>query len=358
MRFTGISTKSMAVMTALGAALALSSACNKDQASTEPGAGDNLLGPSGGVGGTSEDAFGEGEDEMFADDELGDGEEVARAQKKELPPKADPVKKCRGKGKKRECSMVDPKPKVSASYGVQALMGGFGWGMTPKQVYRLLSEDIEAEYTKRQEQAKDAMTQDRARRWRQDQLAAIKANHTKFTAASKHRWGVSLIQHEYENDANEEMLWVKTGTGLRKFYFFKDDELWKVFYAYSTDVWPGMSYADVVEEKFKKWFGVSPEEKVKQDPETGAPIIRYNEWESMDGERIRSFDLTQVHGVIGLAVIDGSAEDRIGQRLPKIQEEKGNYEGVVDDVLGGTDVCYKDDGSIVECSETEALGVE
>jgi hypothetical protein len=253
--------------------------------------------------------------------------------------------------------MVDPKPKVSAAYGVEALMAGFRWGMTPAQVFKILSKDVEDEYAKRQKQSKDPMSQDRNRKWRQDQLNSIKANHTKFTKGSKHRWGVSLIQFEYEDDSNEEMLWTNSGTGLRKFYFFKDDELWKVMYAYSTDVWPGKSYQDVVEGKFKKWFGPSPKEKVKKEPKSGEPILRYSEWDALGSEKIRSFDMTGVHGVIALTVIDGKAEERIGERLPNMKPDEGVTD-VVKDVLGGSDVCYSEDGSIAECSEKEAMGLE
>jgi hypothetical protein len=70
----------------------------------------------------------------------------------------------------------------------------------------------------------------------------------------------------------------------------------------------------------------------------------------MDNEKIRSFDMTQVHGVIGLAVVDGNAESRIGERLPNLSKEE-NYSDVVSDVLGGTDVCYNNDGDIVECGQ-------
>jgi hypothetical protein len=363
---------------ALGLTLCAAVGCDKDKASNEPQAGSNLLGPM--ASGSSDDELGsldEGDDDMFGDEDGGDdmfgddpGEEgdeavadADAAKKKKLPPRAKPVERCKkvrekgSKKKKKVCRMVDPKPKVSASYGVVALMEDFKWGMTPKQVFKVLSKDVESEYEKRQKSAKNAVDQDNNRRWRGEQLQRIKENHTKFTSASKHRWGVSLIQYEYEDDNQEEMLWASTGKGLRKFYFFKDGELWKIFYAYSTDVWPGKGYENVVEEKFKKWFGPSPEEKVKTDPKTQQPLLRYNEWTAMEEEKIRSFDLTSVHGVIGLAVVDGRAEARIGERLPNQPKETG-YVDAVNDVLGGSDVCYNEDGSITECSEKEAMGLE
>jgi hypothetical protein len=358
-------------------ALALGAACDKNKEESESPGDSNLLGVTAQEDDPIDDLSDDGDDGLFDDDEEpGEGEPVdaeAAAQKKKLPKRAKPIQKCKmvwvqddgsevedtgkkkkkGKrkgSKKQVCKLVDPKPKISASHGVVALLEDYRFGMTPKQVFKVLSQDIEAEYAKRQAKAKTATDQDGNRDWRRDQLASLKSNHTKFTAGSKHRWGVSLIQYEYEDDSNEEMLFIRTGTGLRKFYFFKDEELWKIYYAYSTDVWPGKTYAQIAEDKFMKWFGPSPQEKVKIDPKTKQEVLRYFEWTSMDNEKIRSFDMTQVHGVIGLAVVDGNAESRIGERLPNLSKEE-NYSDVVSDVLGGTDVCYNNDGDIVECGQ-------
>ena len=306
-------------------------------------AGSNLLDPS--VSSSQQMAGAQSED-LAAFDNWDEPVEVEPWP--ELPPRGGQVKKCRGKGKKRECKMVDAKPKVSAAHGVRTLMGQFRWGMDPGQVLRVLAQDIQDEYRKRQEKATNAVEQDKNRAWREDQIQRLKANHQKFASTTNHKWGVSLIQYEYEDDANEEMLWARTSPTLRKYYFFKDNALWKILYAYSTDTWQGESYEEVVETKFMKWFGSDPELKVKQDPETAEPLVRYYEWEALGGEKIRSFDMTKVHGVIALAVVDGAAEARIGERLPN-RPRKEDYSEQLQDVMGGTDVCYDKSGDIVKC---------
>ncbi len=341
--------------TILTLSLILGGGCGKGGSTVDPNSGSNLVG-----GSSNSDRLG---DDEFGDDDGGgeltdDGEEVAISELPKLPAVAKPVKKCTttstgsGKKKKKEttCGMVDPKPEVSASYGTRTLKGDFRWGMSTKDVFKLLSREIEKDYQEKQKAAgDDAMAQDSARAWRAEQLQDLKANHIRFKSASKHRWGVSLIQYEYADDSEEEMLWVKATPTLRKFYFFRGDRLWKIFYAYSPDTWPGKGYADVVEEKFKKWFGISPAEKVKQDPETAAPLVRYFEWKSSDGDRVRSFDMTQVHGVVGLAVLEASTEDSIGERLPNVGKDD-EFNSSVSDVLGGSDLCYKGE-EIVECAE-------
>ena len=345
----------------LSLGLALGTSCNKDDSSNTPDDA-NLLGNQGGGGGGDDLDLSDSDDEWGddGDGDLAGGEEVKAEPFPKLPKPSKPVEKCKttgkGKNKKKECKMVDPHPEVSAAYGARTMLGDYRWGMTPNQVFSLLSRDIETEYSAKQKKAKDAMSQDNNRKWRTEQLAALKANHVKFIKASRHRWGVSLIQYDYDDDANEEMLWVSSNPTLRKYYFFKDGELWKILYAYSTDSWPGKTYEQVVEEKFMKWFGPSPEAKVKTDPKTAAPLIRYNEWFSKDGDYVRSFDLSAVHGVYVLTVVDKDAEERIGERLPNLAKEEG-FTDDVSDVLGGSDVCYDKSGEITTCGESGGDGL-
>ncbi|MCX4245650.1 hypothetical protein [Paraliomyxa miuraensis] len=343
--------------TILSLSLTLAGGCGKGN-TVDPATGSNLVGDYSNSDSLSEDDLGFDDEPSDLED---DGSEVEVAALPELPKPAKPVNKCttrkEGTGKKKktvkECGLVDPKPEISASHGARTLKGDYRWGMSTKDVFKLLSREIEKEYGEKQTAAADdAMAQDSAREWRAGALQDLKANHVRFKAASKHRWGVSLIQYEYEDDSEEEMLWVKANPTLRKFYFFKDGRLWKIFYAYSPETWPGMDYAKVVEDKFKKWFGVSPKEKVKQDPETAEPLVRYYEWQSSDGDTVRSFDMTAIHGVVGLAVIDAAAEKSIGERLPNVGKDD-KFTNTVNDVLGGSDLCYNDSGEIIECKKDE-----
>ena len=365
------------VISVLALGVCLGSGCKKTGDTSDPSSGDNLLGPMAKTEGAEdlvsdspddEDGDSEdGEDDLLAERE-GEGEEPAAeepaadakdpkgkdkaAKAPKLPPKAKMVTKCTGKGKKKVCKEVDPKPEVSASYGVVALMGEYKWGMSPDAVFKSLTKDIEAEYEARQKKARDAIAQDTNIKWRKEQLQQVKENHVRFAKAANHRWGVSLIQFEYEDDNGEELYWTRTDKGLRKYFFFKDGELWKIVYAYSTDMFPGKTYDQVVAEKFKKWFGPSPVEKAKVDPKTQTPLVKYLEWTAMKGEKIRAFDMTSVHGVMMLVVVDGKAEKRIGERIPNLKKDE-SVQDVVGDVLGGSDVCYDKSGNVGECPATK-----
>ncbi len=267
--------------------------------------------------------------------------------REELPPRAPAVEKCTGKGKKRTCKMVEPAPDVAAAYGARSLLKEYRWGMSPDLVMQLLSRDLEAEYEDRQARAVDAVEQDKNRDWRKEQLNELGKNRIRFDSASRHRWGVSLVQYDYEDDANEEMIQVRANPNLRKFFFFKDGELWKIIYAYSEGSFPGKTYQAIVDEEFGKWFGVSPEERVITEPKSGAPMVRFKQWKTKDGDIVRSFDMTAVHGAVVVQLIDSKTEGRIGERLPKGIDE-GEMEGEVKDVLGGSDICYDKDGNLID----------
>lgn len=255
----------------------------------------------------------------------------------------------KGKTKKKEtvCEMVDSNPKLTASIGVGSLIKGFEWGMSPEQVLSKLGESINKHFDDQLKATKNPMDQDRIRKERNDQINELKKGHIKFASSTKHKWGVSLIQYEFADDNNEEMIWVKEGAKLRKFYFFKDGQLWKIVYAFNKEKWPDKDYEGVVDNSFKKWFGVNPAAKVKQDPKTAAVLLRYNEWTGEKNEKVRSFDMTEVHGVIVVAVVDGVQETSIGERLPNIKGEE-TFTDTVGDILGGSDVAYDEKGNIIE----------
>jgi hypothetical protein len=283
------------------------------------------------------------DEEAALDDEFG--------KREDLPPAKEPTQKCKGKGKTRKCTMVDSDPKLTAAHAVRKFTKGFRWKMGPERVMTQLSSGIEKDYDEKQKAAgTDAVQQDKNRRWRDEQKAELAQNHIKFDTRANHKWGVSLIQFDYQDDSNEEMIWIKANPQLKKFFFFKDGELWKIVYAYSEDSWPGKKYEEVVEERFKKWFGVSPEQKSKTDPSSGASVLTYLQWSTRDGDVVRSFDMTAVHGVVVIAFIDGEAEKHIGERLPNIKPPE-EFSDDVNDVLGGTDVCYDKDGNLIEDAE-------
>ncbi len=351
--------KPVYVATFLGLLLAADAGCKKKE-TEQPDVTDDELAPkkSKGVSEANEDS------QISSGPATEDSGETAPATTdmdsavaKEDPSKKRPEikevckKKTTGKGKAKKtetvCEMVDSNPKLTASIGIASLTKGFEWGMSPDAVLAKLGESVTKSFDDQLKETTNPMDQDRLRKERSEQLNELKKGNVKFTANAKHKWGVSLIQYEFADDSNEEMIWIKEGTKLRKFYFFKDGALWKIVYAFNKEKWPDKDYQGVVDNSFKKWFGVNPAAKTKQDPKTAAVLLRYHEWTGEKNEKVRSFDLTEVHGIVMIAVIDGNAEASIGERLPNVKGDH-TFGGDVGDVLGGSDVAYDENGKIVE----------
>lgn len=351
--------RSLFIAAAIGLFVVGDVGCKKDKEDTEQPDDELSDGPSQpkGVSEDDEDSLigaapssEEGEDAPATTDM--DAAVAQEDPKRKRPPIKEVCKKKttgKGKAKKTEqvCEMVDSNPKLTASIGVASLIKGFEWGMSADAVLGKLGEAISKSFDAKLAAAKNPMDQDRIRKERSEQISELKKEHIRFAGSTKHKWGVSLIQYEFEDDNGEEMIWVREGAKLQKFYFFKDDQLWKIVYAFSKEKWPGKDYEAVVEDSFKKWFGVNPAAKVKQDPKTAAVLLRYNEWTGEKSEIVRSFDMTEVHGVVMVAVIDGVQEAGIGERLPNIKGEH-KFSETVGDVLGGSDVAYDENGNIVE----------
>lgn len=316
--------------------LCLPIGCEKGGDTTAPNLGDeeNLVG--------SRESYESSEDEEEALDS-------AYGARPELPAKQKPVEKCTGKGKNRECKMVDPAPEVTAAYGARTLMGRFRWGMDVKTVLAQLEKDIDDEYAELQAKTKDPIEQDKNREWKREAIGELAKSRVRFEDAAHHRWGVSLIAHEFKDNEGEEMVWIKSPT-LKKFYFFRDGELYKIVYAYGLQAWPDLTYDQILEQKFNVWFGSSPEKKSEVDPETQIKLIDYVQWNTADNDRVRAFDMTAVHGAFVVSIVSGEAEDRYGPRLPT-GLENSDFSDSVSDVLGGSDICYDEAGNMIEDPE-------
>ena len=350
--------KPVFVATFLGLLLAADAGCKKKEQTEQPVAEDEgAAKKSRGVSEDNEDSqissgtpTAEG-DEAPATTDMDSAVAKEDGDKKRPEVKEVCKKKTTGKGKAKKtetvCEQVDSNPKLTASLGIASLTKGFTWGMTTDAVLAKLGESVNKGFDDQLKETKNPIEQDRIRKERSEQINELKKGNVKFAANAKHKWGVSLIQYEFADDANEEMIWIKEGTKLRKFYFFKDNALWKIVYAFNKEKWPDKDYQSVVDNSFKKWFGVNPAAKSKQDPKTAAVLLRYHEWIGEKSEKVRSFDLTEVHGIIMIAVIDGNAESTIGERLPNMKGDH-TFGGDVGDVLGGSDVAYDENGKIVE----------
>jgi hypothetical protein len=150
----------------------------------------------------------------------------AKAKKKPAPKKPAP--------KKPEPKLAPPTAEQKKALG--ELMGAFSFGMDKDQILAALTKQIDDRYAEQIAATSDVMTQDKLRKEKAKEIATIKKSYVEF-AGAKTGWDVSLIDQEFAHNTGESMLvyWENAGgKNQRRFFFFYEGKLWKMFVAIDT----------------------------------------------------------------------------------------------------------------------------
>ena len=154
------------------------------------------------------------------------GHAEAAKKKKKKPPATKTVKK--------EEKVAPPNAEQKKALG--ELMGSFKFGMSKDEVVAQLSQQIDERYAEQIKATNDVYAQDKLRKEKNKEVTRIKQSYTEFTG-KKTGWDVSLIDEEFAHNTNEAMLvyWENQGgKNQRRFFFFHDGQLWKMFIAIDT----------------------------------------------------------------------------------------------------------------------------
>jgi hypothetical protein len=144
-----------------------------------------------------------------------------------------------GKAKARKAA---PKRQVSAQSkkALGDLMGAYRFGMSRDEVVAVLSKQLDARYTERLEATTDVYAQDQLRKEKKKELARVARNYVTFDG-KRTGWDVSLVEDEFAHNTGESMLvqWEnQDGKNQRRFFFFSEGRLYKMFISLDTSVWP------------------------------------------------------------------------------------------------------------------------
>ena len=140
-----------------------------------------------------------------------------------------------GGKKKREPATVGAKISDKA---LGELMGPYKFGMTKQDVLKVLSRQINERYKEKIAGTADVYAQDKLRRDRQNEFDRIKKSYVEFTG-TKGGWDVSIIDDQFAHNTGESMMvyWEnapETGRDQRRFFFFHDGQLYKMFIALNS----------------------------------------------------------------------------------------------------------------------------
>lgn len=116
------------------------------------------------------------------------------------------------------------------------LMGPYKFGMSSKEILNVLGSQINEKFEEKIKATTDVYAQDKLRRTRDIELGRIKKSYVEFRGA-KGGWDVSIIDDQFAHNTDESMMvqWENQGgTDQRRFFFFRDKKLYKMFIALNS----------------------------------------------------------------------------------------------------------------------------
>ena len=117
--------------------------------------------------------------------------------------------------------------------GVSAILKTLDWGVSSIAVFEALEAEVDAQYADRLKQA-DTLIIDKMMRRRRAEKKAIRKAYVRFDGRTS-GYEASLIADDFSANNGEAMVRVDDGPAQR-YYFFKDEQLYKVLVVYSTAV--------------------------------------------------------------------------------------------------------------------------
>jgi hypothetical protein len=225
-------------------------------------------------------------------------------------PAADESAKPKGKGK-------DPSE-------LEKLKGDYRWGMNPDDVTAKVQDKIRASYEdKLAKTANDPSRHDRLRKEMMGEVDKVKTKVVKFDG-QKSGYDVSIIDQEFLHNAGESMVVMKEDTSDR-YFFFKDDRLYKMFIAFDKEILQGKSFREfgqLMQAKFGKAKEVTASEKTK----AGVKVkLDHFVWPNKGGDILRLVDRSEFYDVYCLVIYDAKVDkEQEAARLARKTGPKGD----------------------------------
>ncbi|HET9620266.1 MAG TPA: hypothetical protein VFP84_02790 [Kofleriaceae bacterium] len=222
-----------------------------------------------------------------------------------------------GPAKKTAAAQPAPKAKpkkltpMTAAHkkALTELFGGFKFGMSKDEVVAAFSKQLDEQYEEQIQATTDVSEQDRLRKAKKGEVQRFAQSYTTFEANKPSPWDVSIIETEFRHGTGESMLerWENTnGKNQRRFFFFHEGKLWKMFLSLDMSVLPEdkknfATFRQVMEGKYGPG-----------DIDNGEIAWRTEDLEARALDKLKSYD------ALGLTVADA----KVGRQVEAMREEK------------------------------------
>lgn len=220
-----------------------------------------------------------------------------------------------------------PVTPVSADHkkALAELYGGFKFGMTKDEVIAVFSKQLDERYDEKIKATTDLAAQDRLRRDKRNEVTRLQASYISFETSKPSPWDVSIVEEEFAHNTNEAMLerWENQGgKNQRRFFFFYDGKLWKMFVSLDVSILPEdkknfATFRQVMEGK----YGAG-------DVEAGRITWRTPEFD------VRAVDKLKTYDALALVIEDPRAKKEIvalrEAKAPPPRETNSVIKAVID----------------------------
>jgi len=234
-----------------------------------------------------------------------------------------------GHGKKAPAPAAKPKKStpVSAEHkkALAELYGGFKFGMTKDEVISVFSKQLDERYDEKIKATTDITAQDRLRREKRNEVSRLQQSYTSFDSAKASPWDVSIVEEEFAHNTGESMLerWENQGgKNQRRFFFFFEGKLWKMFVSLDVSIIP--------EDKrnFATFQAFMEGKYGPGDVDEGKITWRTNEFEARAIDKLKSYD------ALGLSIEDPRARKKVDAtreaKAPPRRETNSVIKAVID----------------------------
>jgi hypothetical protein len=206
-----------------------------------------------------------------------------------------PAKKAPKKAAKPAPPKKAPPPPVVTGDKKKSLaekFAGFKFGMTKDEVLGVLQKQINDRFEEKIKATTDVAMQDRYRKEKKAELGRTSSTYVEFNG-KKTGWDVSIVETEFAHNTGESMMerWENDGgKNQRRFFFFYNQKLWKMFISLDVSMIP--------EDKrnFETFKNVMEGQYGKGGVDGGTIAWRAGEFD------VRAIDRLKDYGALGLVL--------------------------------------------------------